>query len=146
MASTYFHIILMVPWEIQLFLIRKTINIIVIMCISDYIRFQGQGGMIDFKAPQANWDSYLESMSREREWADAGILVAMAHMLRRDILVVTSSPQGTSQDQTLQWIVGDMTRNGEPPLMLGHVHERHYRSLGMFPTLFLFRYHDIIFI
>ena len=114
--------------------------------MADYIQFQGPDGMIDFRETQADWDSYLKSMSRESEWADAVVLVAMAHMLRRDILVVTSSPQGTSQDQTIQWIVGDMTGRGEPPLMFGHVHERHYRSLGMFPTLFLFTFHDIIFI
>ena len=67
-------------------------------------------------------------MSRVGEWADAVVLVAMAHMLKRDILVVTSSPEGTG-DKAVQWIVGDSNFK-ETPIRLGHVWELHYVSLG----------------
>ena len=72
-------------------------------------------------------------MSRDGEWADAVVLVAMAHMLKRDILVVTSSPEGKG-DKALQWIVGDIHFTGTP-IRLGHVWEFHYMSLSMFITL-----------
>ena len=68
-------------------------------------------------------------MSKDGEWADAIVLVAMANMLKRDILVVTSSPEGAS-DQAYQWIVGDKHFSGTP-IRIGHVWELHYRSLGI---------------
>ena len=68
-------------------------------------------------------------MSRDGEWADHVVIVAMAHMLRRDILVVTSSPEGAG-DKAVQWIVGNMNFKGTP-IRLGHVWELHYMSLGM---------------
>ena len=68
-------------------------------------------------------------MSRDGEWADHVVLVAMAHMLKRDILVVTSSPEG-KDDKAVQWIVGDVNFKGTP-VKLGHVFEFHYVSLGM---------------
>ena len=67
-------------------------------------------------------------MSKDGEWADAVVLVAMANMLKRDILVVTSSPEGTG-DQSYQRIIGDVNFQGTP-IRLGHVWELHYRSLG----------------
>ena len=66
---------------------------------------------------------------RDGEWADHVILVAMANMLKRDIMVVTSSPEGTD-NKAIQWIVGDLDFKGTP-LRLGHVSELHYISLGM---------------
>ena len=92
--------------------------------------FQGPDGVIDFRSYiQSDWNTYLDSISRDGEWADAVVLVAMAHMLRRDILVVTSSPEGTG-DKAIKWIVGDSNFKGTP-IRLGHVWEQHYISLGI---------------
>ena len=93
---------------------------------------QGIDGVIDFTSYiQSDWNTYLESMSRDGEWADHVVIVAMAHMLKRDILVVTSSPEGAG-DKAMQWIVGDANFKGTP-IRLGHVWELHYVSLGMKP-------------
>ena len=90
---------------------------------------QGSDGTVDFKSYiQLEWNAYLASMSKDREWADAVVLCAMARMLKRDILVVTSSPEGTG-DQTFQRIVGEKNFKGSP-IKLGHVWELHYESLG----------------
>ena len=112
---------------------------------------QGPDGLIDFRSYiQSDWNTYLESMSRDGEWADHVVLVAMAHMLRRDILVLTSSPEGTG-DKVVQWIVGDVNFKGTP-IRLGHVWEQHYLSLGMSSKVllnasnwdnFLFKLHAI---
>ena len=67
-------------------------------------------------------------MSKDKEWADAVVVCAVAHMLKRDILVVTSSPDGNN-DQAIQWIVGEANFQGTP-IKLGHVWEWHYKSLG----------------
>ena len=67
-------------------------------------------------------------MSKDGEWADAVVVCAMARMLKRDILVVTSSPDGRD-DQACQWIVGMENFKGTP-IKLGHVWELHYMSLG----------------
>ena len=39
-------------------------------------------------------------MSRDGEWTDASVLVAVTRMLKRDILVVTISPKGTGTKLT----------------------------------------------
>ena len=84
--------------------------------------------MITLSDIKPDWNDYLEEMSKDGEWADALFLVATAHMLKRDILVVTSSPQGIG-DADCHWIVGDIDFSGIP-IRLGHVWELHYRSLG----------------
>ena len=90
---------------------------------------QGPDGPIDFRSyTQPEWNTYLASMSKDGKWADAIILVAMAYMLKRDILVVTSSPEAT-EDRIFQWIVGEVNFKGTP-IRLGHVWELHYKSLG----------------
>ena len=95
-----------------------------------YLFLQGPDGVVDFMLHvQSDWNTYLDSMSRDGEWADAVVLFAMAHMLKREILVVTSSPEGTD-DKAIQWIVGDVNFKGTP-IRLGHVWELHYISLGM---------------
>ena len=68
-------------------------------------------------------------MSEDGEWADAVVVCAMARMLERDIMVVTSSPDGKDDDQAYQWIVGVENFKGTP-IKLGHVWELHYKSLG----------------
>ena len=57
---------------------------------------QGPDGPIELPANvlDSDWDTYCRDMARDRQWADAVVLVAMAHMLNRDIVVITSSPQG----------------------------------------------------
>ena len=68
-------------------------------------------------------------MSRNGQWADSVVLVAMANMLHRDIMVVTSSPESIG-DQAYYRIVGDIDSRGLEPIRLGHVWELHYMSLG----------------
>ena len=66
-------------------------------------------------------------MAKTGEWADALVVVAMAHMLQHDILVLTSSPQ-TSDQQFYHWIYGAPNFIGQP-IMVGHEYEFHYHSL-----------------
>ena len=66
-------------------------------------------------------------MAKTGEWADALVVVAMAHMLQHDILVLTSSPQ-TSDQQFFHWIYGAPNFIGQP-IMVGHEYEFHYHSL-----------------
>ncbi|XP_072036646.1 uncharacterized protein [Amphiura filiformis] len=91
---------------------------------------QGPDGEINFLATQPDQDEYLESMAKDGEWADHIIIVAMANMLQHDILVITSSPQGTDTSQNeLVWIVGTPNFEGKP-IMLGNEWDTHYRSLA----------------
>ncbi|XP_072050658.1 uncharacterized protein [Amphiura filiformis] len=93
-------------------------------------QIQGPDGVIDFRSyVPSDWTSYLVSMSKDGKWADAVILVAMARMLERDIMVVTSSRSSTDDEAYLQWIVGDVQYKGVTPIRLGHVCEVHYVSL-----------------
>ena len=75
-----------------------------------------------------DWCEYLDRMGTEGEWADASVILGMARMLERDILIVTSSPNGTSESD-MSWVVGKMNYSGIP-ILLGHEWEKHYISLG----------------
>ncbi len=74
-------------------------------------------------------------MQQDGEWADHVILVATAHLLRRDIMVVTSSPQSQG-DQMVCWIRCAASFTGQP-IMLGHLWEWHYQSLQTARKLFV---------
>ena len=92
---------------------------------------QGKYGQIDFRSfVTSDWNEYLQRMSdcENPEWADNVIVSAMARMLQTDILVVTSSPQGTDNEVTCR-IEGVENFKGTP-IRLGHVWELHYESLG----------------
>ena len=100
--------------------------------LSMCLYLQGPDGPIDYRSfVTSDWNEYLKRMSEceNPEWADGVIVMAMAHMLKRDILVVTSSPQGTDES-AIQWIPGVENFKGTP-IRLGHVWELHYESLGM---------------
>ncbi len=97
---------------------------------------QARDGPVDLRSyVQSDWKSYLDSMSRDGEWGDAVILIGMAHMLKRNIQVVTSSPQGKGAN-VCSCTVYD-SNHKEMAIRLGHVWELHYKSLGkMFVCLF----------
>ena len=67
-------------------------------------------------------------MSKDKEWADHIVVIATAHLLQRDIVIVTSSPQGRDIAEPFIRISCDVTQSREP-LLLGHVWESHYQSL-----------------
>ena len=105
--------------------------------ISHFLYFcfaQGQHGIIDFKAIKPDWEGYCNSMAKNGEWVDNIVVTATAHLLQRDIVIVTSSPQGVGSAEPLIRIScgSDLSRE---PFLLGHVWESHYQSLqriGMF--------------
>ena len=90
--------------------------------------FQGPDGEVNFAAAHDDWQGYLSNMAKDGTWADAHVVYAMASKLHRDILVITSSPEASVNDNLL-WIVGKSEFSGTP-IMLGHEWEHHYRSLG----------------
>ncbi|XP_072043457.1 uncharacterized protein [Amphiura filiformis] len=94
---------------------------------------QAQDGTINFKAIQPDWETYCTSMARDGVWADHIVITATAHLLQRDILIVTSSPQGADNDDPSIRISGS-TDGSEQPLLLGHVWELHYQSLRKIGT------------
>ena len=93
------------------------------LCVS-----QGQDGTIDFKAIKPDWEEYCNTMAKNGEWADHIVIIATAHFLQRDIVIVTSSPQGMGSAEPFIRIScrSELFRE---PLVLGHVWESHYQSL-----------------
>ncbi|XP_072023153.1 uncharacterized protein [Amphiura filiformis] len=89
---------------------------------------QAQDGTIDFQVIQPDWTTYCTSMARDGEWADHIVVTATAHLLQRDILIVTSSPQGADNDDP-SIRISCSTDGSKQPLLLGHVWEFHYQSL-----------------
>ena len=76
-------------------------------------------------------------MCKDKEWADHIVVIATAHLLQRDIVIVTSSPQGRDSAEPFIRISSDVNQSSEP-LLLGHVWESHYQSLQRMSKL-LFR-------
>lgn len=67
-------------------------------------------------------------MSKDGEWSDHVIVVAMARMLQMNICIITSSPD-TTEENCLVWVDGGKGSTDTKPLLLGHYWERHYQSL-----------------
>lgn len=65
-------------------------------------------------------NEYLEKMSKDGEWGDHIVLLAMARALGQKIRVVTSSLDQYELDDVLQ---------GQSELLLGLINEHHYVSL-----------------
>ena len=104
----------------------------------DFIIFdcfpQGQEGVIDFKAIYPDWEAYCASMAKDGEWADHVVIIATAHLLQRDIIIVTSSPQGADSPEPFIRISCNIDSSNQP-LLLGHIWESHYQSLQKIGTL-----------
>ena len=85
-------------------------------------------GLVEFKDFVENGDLtlYLERMSRNGEWADRVMVMAMASYLRIEILVITSTPD-SSIGNIMIWINSGNSSNDV--LMLRHICENHYQSL-----------------
>ncbi|XP_072014058.1 uncharacterized protein [Amphiura filiformis] len=90
---------------------------------------QGPDGTINFEAIHPDWETYCTSMARDGEWADHIVIVAIAHILQRDILIVTSSPQGADGADPFIRISSGTDGPSIQPLLLGHLWESHYQSL-----------------
>lgn len=73
------------------------------------------------------WNEYCQSMRLPSTYADNVVVLVLARLLKRDILVVTSSEQGGSEN-CLTWILGSKSSEG-CPLTIGHIWENHYQSL-----------------
>ena len=67
-------------------------------------------------------------MARNGEWADHIVIIATAYLLQRDIVIVTSSPQGMGSAEPFIRI-SCRSEVSREPLLLGHVWESHYQSL-----------------
>ncbi len=77
--------------------------------------------------PDGDFQQYLYEMGRDGVYADHNVVVALAVMLSRDMLIVTSSPQSDT-DNCIVWIEGVRGFSGSP-LLLGRYWENHYQSL-----------------
>ncbi|XP_035697810.1 uncharacterized protein LOC118430883 [Branchiostoma floridae] len=73
------------------------------------------------------WEEYLETMSRDGTWGDHVVLQAMAGMLGRDVIIV-SSVEADNYVTVLQPQSGANPETARP-LLLGHYAENHYASL-----------------
>ncbi|CAH1239392.1 SHOC2 [Branchiostoma lanceolatum] len=80
----------------------------------------------DFISNQS-WDEYLETMSRDGTWGDHVVLQAMADMLARDVIIV-SSVEADNYVTTLH-PQSQVPPRAARPLLLGHYAENHYASL-----------------
>lgn len=95
---------------------------------TECIYFQGPNGCISLaNFMEGTLEDYTKQISQDAVWADHVALLAMAKMLERDILIVTSSPDG-GPDDTITWITGKSDFKGDP-ILLGHLWENHYESL-----------------
>ncbi|KAL3888756.1 hypothetical protein ACJMK2_001116, partial [Sinanodonta woodiana] len=74
-----------------------------------------------------SFDDYCSRMAMDGEWADHVVVVAMARMLQIDIMIVTSSPL-SSPEENIVWVIGK-TSFQDDPILLGHIWESHYVSL-----------------
>lgn len=90
---------------------------------------QGPDGSIALRdfVDVPTFDTYLQSMNKDGEYADHVVVLAMAQMLKTDIVIVTSSP-GAGPEESIIWVQGIPHFNGDP-LLLGHYWEHHYQSL-----------------
>ena len=92
---------------------------------------QGPDGEIDLRpAVGGSWQKYLKDMGTEGTWGDHVAVVGIAHMLRKDVMIVTSAPN-TGQSN-ITWVCGEPGYDGRP-IMLGHHWEHHYVSLHTMP-------------
>ncbi|XP_066297271.1 malignant fibrous histiocytoma-amplified sequence 1 homolog [Branchiostoma lanceolatum] len=85
----------------------------------------------DFISNQT-WEEYLETMSRDGTWGDHVVLQAMADMLARDVIIV-SSVEADNYVTILHPQSGFPPRAARP-LLLGHYAENHYASLDEKPS------------
>ena len=74
------------------------------------------------------WHPYLETMALKTTYGDHQMLQMIAIKLKRDIFVVTSSPQGGLQNNFIG-ICGGPEAANFPPILLGHRYENHYETL-----------------
>lgn len=89
-------------------------------------------GDVDIKNfVEGDLGEYLDRMSNDGEWADHVMVVYMAEVLKRDIIIVTSSPNADPDKNILCITSGT---EGEDPILLGHVWEYHYQSLMPVPA------------
>ena len=78
------------------------------------------------------FDNWSKKMKVDGEFADHIAVQATALMLRRDILIVTSSPE-SNHENCIVYIIGEDNFSGIP-ILLGHHWENHYQSLAPLPS------------
>ncbi|XP_041475407.1 uncharacterized protein LOC121423924 [Lytechinus variegatus] len=74
-------------------------------------------------------ERFLSESKKDGIWADHVIIQAMARMLHRDIWVVTSSKSMTERGNLIEKIQSGYQGQGDP-MLLGHLGQLHYWSLG----------------
>ena len=95
-----------------------------------YFIHQAQDGPIDFQAIHSDWEGYCVTMATDKEWADHIVITATSHLMERDIVIVTSSPQGAdSAEPFIRISCNAQSSSSRQPFLLGHVWECHYQSL-----------------
>ena len=67
-------------------------------------------------------------MSKSGEWADHIIVMMTARLLKKDIMILTSSLT-SGENSNVTWI-SCLEEKAGMPLMLGHIWEKHYISLS----------------
>ncbi|XP_078617090.1 uncharacterized protein LOC144885181 [Branchiostoma floridae x Branchiostoma japonicum] len=77
----------------------------------------------DFLSNQT-WEEYLETMSRDGTWGDHVVLQAMADMLVRDVIIVSSV-----EADNYVTVLHPQRQASQSSLLLGHYAENHYASL-----------------
>ena len=100
-----------------------------------FIFFKGHDGMIKVEGFIGNKEEYCQKMRESGAWADHVAVMATAIYLKRDIMIVTSSPC-SRPDEIITWI-RCQENPSEGPLLLGHRWENHYVSLCPFGNLCL---------
>ena len=75
-------------------------------------------------------EQYCDNMETPGEWADHITVWATAMYLKQTIMVVTSSPDGGSDNTiTYNTIINHSEMSQNKPLIVGHVWVNHYLSL-----------------
>ncbi|XP_078615344.1 uncharacterized protein LOC144884161 [Branchiostoma floridae x Branchiostoma japonicum] len=80
--------------------------------------------------PNQAWEEYLETMSRDGTWGDHVVLQAMADMLGRDVIIVSS----VEADNYVTVLHPQSQASPRSSLLLGHYAENHYESLDETPS------------
>ncbi|XP_035697782.1 uncharacterized protein LOC118430856 [Branchiostoma floridae] len=75
--------------------------------------------------PNQTWEEYLDTMSRDGTWGDHVVLQAMADMLGRDVIIVSS----VEADNYVTVLHPQSQTSPRISLLLGHYAENHYASL-----------------
>eukprot|EP00058_Branchiostoma_floridae_P015699 XP_002601187.1 hypothetical protein BRAFLDRAFT_75632 [Branchiostoma floridae] len=90
-------------------------------------RPEARGDHLSDFIPNQTWEEYLDTMSRDGTWGDHVVLQAMADMLGRDVIIVSS----VEADNYVTVLHPQSQTSPRISLLLGHYAENHYASLDV---------------